>query len=268
MAVQNPKNEQISFIPADPTIQPVELLINPETLTLTWKKVITRRRTKTRLVTFFWGEEPVKFTYRGQTGYAYPSPSNVTGSVSASSTALLSQTYALNSEIGQLQREIDQGGAGGYKYVTADGNRNALASVNTQLGGVSQALAANTTIYDNLGSLFTNTQILYFSDKFKILKNLEVLYRKYQTPSDTLMKLVYRDYIFKGYFESFSYTDDAKNPWNWIYTIDFTILDWTEYPTATITANGEVVFPGSQNVMLETIKSAVNLLTIDQPPTQ
>jgi len=40
------------------------------------------------------------------------------------------------------------------------------------------------------------------------------------------MKVQYRNYIFEGYFERYSFTDDGKNPWNFMYNISFTILKW------------------------------------------
>lgn len=243
----------------------VQLLVNPETLTLTWKKVINRVRTKTRLVTLFWGEEPVKFTYRGQTGYVYPSFSDREGVLKKENAENLTILSNATTILDKLEVEIVHGGP--YTYETAAGNlqnitalRNVIKNINSNL------LVPRGGLLANLNTKFNNTQILWLSEKYKILKKLELFYRKHQNPDDALMQVIYRDYTFKGYFESFSYTDDARNPWNWIYTIDFTILDWKENIEKKLEMDGEIVLiQAGENIKAEysTLEEGKTLSNID-----
>ena len=92
------------------------------------------------------------------------------------------------------------------------------------------------------------------SEKYKVLKSLEKMYEEYQDPTKGYITLTYRNYIFQGYFEGFSFTDDAKNPWNWIYNIDFTILQWEKNPD--ITVDGELML-NDTNRTLQQDTSAV-----------
>jgi hypothetical protein len=276
MPTSAPKTEQILFRPPTTTstdangnittFQPdtVELIINPETLTLLWKKVLNRQRTKTRLVTLFWGESPVKFTYRGQTGYAYPTITEITAGASNQQASMQATQANLIKQINELQFELNTGGP--YTYVTIDGDRAVIQNLSNQLNNLTSNLFAGlitprTTLLQNLNTQFTNTQILYLSERFKKLKALEAMYRVAQDPSGQLVQVFYRDYIFEGYFESFGYTDDAKNPWNWFYNLDFTILKWKENPAATITATGEIIFDGSKNVQVTFTTPGSNTIT-------
>ncbi len=269
MPASAPKTEQILFQNPSDITKSVELIINPETLTLLWKKILNMQRTKTSLVTLFWGESPVKFTYRGQTGYAYPTISEITSQGATQTAALQTQQSNLTKQIELLQFELNTGGP--YTYVTIDGNRAVIQNLSNQLQNLtsnlfSSQLTPRTTLLQTLNTQFTNTQILYLSERFRKLKELEALYRVHQDPSQGLIQVFYRDYIFEGYFESFGYTDDAKNPWNWYYNLDFTVLNWKENPAATITATGEIIFDGSKSVQVTSTTpgaSTQNITTID-----
>src|ERR1700693_921229 len=111
MPAPAPKTEQILFqvTPPGGQTQSVELIVNPETLTLLWKKVLNRRRTKTRLVTLFWGESPVKFAYRGQTGYAYPTITEINSQSATQTASMQNQQSSLTQQITKLQSEITAG---------------------------------------------------------------------------------------------------------------------------------------------------------------
>jgi len=212
-----------SYIGTNPDDK-IELLINPETLTLMWKKVLNRTRTKNRLITMFWGEEPVKFNYRGQTGYLYPKVTKGQDALIAYQNSLKEEIVRMTSYIQLLELEMKEGK--GYSYDSYNGNKKEVEKLKEALSKIGSSLVSQTSLLGNLNKAYKNTEILYLSDKFKILKRLEVMYRKHQNPNDNLIRVNYRDYVFEGYFESFSYTDDAKSPWNWIYNIDFTILKW------------------------------------------
>lgn len=217
--------EQITFTSYNGTQQQefIELLINPELLTLTWKKVLNRTRTKNRLITMFWGEEPVKFNYRGQTGYLYPKGKGQ-DALTAYQDSLKEEISRISSYIQLLELEMREGE--GYSYESYNGNKKEVEKLKIALSKVGSSLVSQTTLLGGLNQAYKNTEILYMSEKFRVLKKLEDMYRRHQNPNDNLVKINYRDYVFNGYFESFSFTDDAKSPWNWIYNIDFTILEW------------------------------------------
>lgn len=257
MPVSIPKGEQITFF-AQSTGQQIELLVNPETLTILFRKIYDRKRTKTRLVTFFWGEEPVKFVYRGQTGNLYPTIDQLTAGISSQQNALVSQKKSLQDQITKLQTEIFRGGP--YSGGSIQANQTLILQLSTQLNNTSAQLFTGTNSSSTLQTQLSNTQIISLTDKFQVMKSLESMYRTHQNPSDALVRVWYRDYIFDGYFESFSFTDDAKSPWNWIYNIDFTILDWQENPAVIMKAVGEIVFPTSANVSTSSVNTPATTL--------
>lgn len=215
------------------------LLVNPETLTLTWRKVLNRVRTKTRLVTLFWGEEPVRFTYAGQTGYLKPS-TKILGSEDATiedyNKQQLARSAALTTYITKLEGQIKAGGP--FSFATEARNVEELSSAREELRKIRVIQPGQ--LLEKVGIGKKATDLLLTSDKFILLKKLEELYRHFQDPSN-LVDLKYRKYKFEGYFESFSFTDDARNPWNWKYTFDFTILTWQDN-AAEVTQNNEYLF--------------------------
>lgn len=200
----------------------VQLLVNPELVNLQWRKVYSRLRTKSRIVTMFWGEEPVRFTLKGQTGYVYPTASEQNDAFATYNEQQktiadrLMELYKSNSpsaidEIRQLEK---------FKI-------SLLPPANRQMQ-----------------PQYNQTTLLYMSTKYSILKKLETLYREHQTPNQQdLVKFFYRDYSFKGYFENFSFTDDAKNPWNWQYSIDFIIMDWSNTTDLNTVNNERILNP-------------------------
>ena len=216
------------------------LLINPEALTLAWRKVINRVRTKTRLVTLFWGEEPVKFTYNGQTGYIRPEVGvGGTGdwrAVEAYNKDQIKAATETSEAISELESQLRTNGP--YTVGSLEATIKALKEYKQEIK--KYRIIQPGELVGLAGEKKTNTELLLASYKFQQLKKLEKLYTKHQDPT-YLIDVKYRKYIFEGYFESFSFTDDARNPWNWRYVIDFTILTWEEHESA-IKAQDEYLF--------------------------
>ncbi len=215
--------EAVTFIPdAGVEASTIRLLVNPEQLDLRWTKVINRVRTKTRLVTFFWGEAPVAFNYRGQTGFTYPTATRRNEVAAQIKGDAVNQANALRGDLASNRDQLSK---------TSDPGR--VAELETEQKDITDAIATleNIKSETDLTKLHeevkTNTGLHLLSAKYRILKKLENLYRKHQDP-ENLITLQYRKYEFRGYFESFSFVDDARNPWNWIYNINFTILEWTD----------------------------------------
>jgi len=226
----------------------ITLSINPEALTLNFKKIVTPVRTKTRIVTFYWGQQPINFTYQGQTGNLYPSEELRSAHVATKNNeatadidffskrqdelisliseledniTVLAERYGKTSfQVAEADRQLQE-----YKIElnTAQTTINSRAiDMGTPLPFVgenflSQSVFANTS----------HTDVLKLSPKYQLFKKLQKFYENSRASSN-LIQVVYRHYIFDGYFESFGFTDSAKDPWNWKYSINFTILSWEE----------------------------------------
>ena len=210
-----------------PTLPAIELKINPESLTLNWKKIITRARTKSRIVSFYWGQEPVNFTYRGQTGNVYPKQELV--------SQLRNQRKSIENDIISHSQLSDQKRLELAKVTQsislASGNEELVSELELESELLQTSIEVDTAsinaLSDSLDALpdKTHTELIELSPKYQALKRLEELFEASQDVT-TLMKVQYRHYIFEGYFETFSFTDDGINPWNWIYNISFTVLKW------------------------------------------
>lgn len=206
----------------------IELLVNPETITLPFKKVLNRLRTKTRIVTLFWGEEPVPFNFQGQTGYTYPDARAIEALLGTQKINIKKDVDHIESEISKLEKEVAVGGPFSSTSKDLTGNINRITELRNQLSSINTQLIP---IASKLIDKYNQTQLLRQSPKFKVLKELENLYRIGMIPSndrDDLVVIGYRTYTLYGYFESFSYVDDAKDPWNFKYNIGFTVLDWED----------------------------------------
>lgn len=247
-------DEQLEF-KADNN-EPVKLLVNPETITLQWKKVINRLRTKTRLVTLFWGEEPVRFTYNGQTGYTFPKMDKIDEKLNNYNKTIDDEISEVEKLIKQYKAEILSGGP--YTFGSLELNRNAITTLSNV--NYNAKILPRTGLSSKLPKVFNHTEILYLSKNFLVLKKIEDLYRKHQGSSDKLIDIKYRDYIFSGYFESFSFTDDAKNPWNWLYSIDFTVLHWELDKTRNLIEGGEITFTNERDLGVNVKTTRTNLL--------
>ena len=235
----------------------ITLLINPETLTLNFKKIITKTRTKSRIVSFYWGQEPVNFSYAGQTGNLFPSAEIRDKFVNESTAALAGTFSELDDQkegINYLyQRALsdqatltDLYGADNYRVKEAENNAqsykneldNITASTDALRGGMSGLSSDNYNklgfgekyIVDNILTDKSHTDIISLSPKFQRFKELEKFYNDSQN-LNLLIRVIYRDYVLDGYFESFGFTDSALSPWNWKYTLAFTVLNWDNVPS-------------------------------------
>lgn len=231
----------------------ITLLINPEALTLNFKKVITRTRTKTRVVSFYWGQEPVNFSYQGQTGYLWPGQTLLADAVSSTAQSISENIDVLNAQkaeaevtiekffeefatldsAGEAERAQEKSAEIELLYDQIRAIDSTVAQFGTQLAeysskgfvGFGEQELLRLTGNENA----SHTDVLKLSPKFQLFKKLQKFYEDSRA-SNNLIQVLYRHYIFDGYFEAFSFTDSAKDPWNWKYSISFTILSWDEVP--------------------------------------
>lgn len=218
----------------------VTLLINPETITIPWKKIITRVRTKSRIVSLYWGQEPLTLAYKGQTGNLYPNielqkklGESLNNSLKGDIAGLQQDLDAKDKEIEAKRTEYNS--IGEYATYMRSAvmeelgvlyhDRDIIADSISQLG---QTIDASGVSYTTLTDGMSHTEILRLSPKYQKFSTLRKLYEQSQTVSE-LMYVRYRDWLFEGYFENFSFTEDVKSPWNWTYNLTFTILNWDNF---------------------------------------
>ena len=205
----------------------ITLLINPDRLDLNWRKVITRTRTKSRIVSLFWGQEPVNFSYTGQTGNMYPSRELAT-KIGQINSANKEQASLLQSDQDEANEALDQLNSDLANPNIDEDTRASLeidrdleeAEIANTQAGIEGASPADP-------SDLTQTDLYELSPKYQRFKSLQQLFENSRNIKD-LMKVKYRDYIFEGYFESFGYIDDGRNPWNRSYRLSFIILGWSK----------------------------------------
>ena len=205
----------------------VTLKINPANLTINWKKIITRVRTKSRVVSLYWGQEPVNFSYVGQTGNLYPveelqKKANVVSSTNSVTVEELRDTIV----------ELTAKRAVVLEYIATADDDFTRDELLTELAELETELINSQSSIDNIQSgvvaiekVSTHTEVLELSPKYQVWQSLQQLYDDSQNISD-LLKVKYRDYIFEGYFENFGFTDDGSQPWERPYSLSFTVLNW------------------------------------------
>ena len=246
--------EPISFAYKDkkegePTIT---LLINPETLTLNFKKVITRTRTKSRIVSFYWGQEPVSFSYAGQTGNMWPgneirdnfintSTASIANNFSEIEKQKETAEYLYNHTINDIYTLTQLYGTDNSRVKeaeeAAESYRNEITTLNASLSALSNGMDnlssdnysklgfGENYITDKLLQDKKHTDVLKMSPKYQKFEELRKFYGESQN-INRLVRVKYRDWVLDGYFESFGFTDSALSPWNWKYTLAFTVLNW------------------------------------------
>ena len=203
----------------------ITLLINPERLDLNWRKVITRLRTKSRIVSLFWGQEPVNFSYTGQTGNMYPNRELATH-IGQINTANRAQASLFQSDQDEANSALDQINADLSNPNIDEDTRDSLEiDRNLEESEVERTQSGIDSISPSDPNDLTQTELYELSPKYQKFKSLQQLFENSRNIKD-LMKVKYRDYIFEGYFESFGYVDDGRNPWNRSYRLSFIILGW------------------------------------------
>jgi hypothetical protein len=164
-------------------IMAIRLLINPTTLTSNMAKIINRTQTMTGWVEDHWGEELDTITCQGSTA------SFVLGSNPLRPTSDMIDRDTARSEF------YSSVGVDDYTYMmtglTATYRRNTVSY--EQFKKVVDIFQANGCMFDTQGFVRQRNYVQLSYD-----------YSKY-----------------KGYFEAFDITEDARNPFRFIYTLTF-----------------------------------------------
>jgi hypothetical protein len=181
-------------------VQTVILRVNPEQLGFSKRKVIQKVQTSApgRFIVFDWGSELTVLSITGNTGNLLPD-------------SITSGTNPLNN--------IIQNTAGLLDRDAADKAGQTLVRGNNMLGGGISAGLQNIMLRK-----MTYFELLEMSPKYKTFKDLEEMFDLADTDQDVLTLEIGSDAIYRGFFEDFSFTVVAENPWNWKYNVTFVLL--------------------------------------------
>lgn len=183
-------------------IETVILKVNPQEISFTKRKVIQKVQTSApgRFIVFDWGSELTVVSISGNTGQLLPE-------------SITSGTNPIADVLGNIADAIPPHAA------------QAAPRIQSLAGGASELLAD--------GSAFIQQQLMhglsYFeklelSPKYKSFKNLEKMFDFADADSDIITLEIDNGAIYRGFFEEFSFTIDANNPWNWKYNVTYVIL--------------------------------------------
>lgn len=237
------KQEPLIFKYIDEPNPRITLLINPETLTIPWKKIINRVRTKSRIVSFYYGQEPINLAYTGQTGSLIPDRATISKQVNSLNRGNQLNQIAVSDVLTTLYNQRDlKTDEFHTKFVLGEFTGDIEAELNDINASIKSAeeslqqfeqaivshdgLITTQTLLDSFGEI-TNTELLKLSPKYQRFNELRQFYDE-SNDTNRLVQILYRHWIFDGYFETFSFVDDAKSPWNWRYSFNFIILNWQE----------------------------------------
>jgi hypothetical protein len=98
---------------------------------------------------------------------------------------------------------------------------NVLSSA-TNPGGAGAYM--NAMVQETLMKTSSYYELLQLSPKYLTFKDLEYMYINADADTDIIL-LEFGDMAtYRGYFQDFKFDMDAKEPWNWKYSITFIIL--------------------------------------------
>lgn len=173
----------------------VDMYINPQSLSIDEKKIISKQRTKGGYVIQYWGEELAVVNIEGHTGSAGIEGINILRQVyRAEQDAFQSVSQILIDKLNAFtgSNTIEDSGARAAARSTGQPNNEAPPTI---LGN-----GANPPLLPTLGSLATSVEMYY------------------------------QGWVFRGYFDSFRVTESVANGVGvFNYTMTFTVLDRRGY---------------------------------------
>lgn len=172
----------------------VTLRVNPENVNYAEPKVTQKVQTGApgRWVVFDWGTDLLTITISGNTGNLLPGAVQTAGE----------PTDSVVDAVAELAKE------GASKI------------------GVSGGIFPTS---NNLLGKMTYTELLEMSPKYRTFRKLQNVYRLFDADYDVLTLEIGNE-IHRGYFQDFSFDQNADNPWNWKYNVVFiSLVDLAEY---------------------------------------
>jgi len=181
-----------------PEVGVVKMYLNPQSIAYNLKKLITNERTKGGYIVQYWGEELTTLNLRGHTGSSGVEGLNVLYEIYRAEQILfdpIALSMAANSSITGLNNAMDasSGNMGGL-----NGNVNNATGL-FQVGPASQSILPRVT--PSLASIALG------------------------------MELYWSGWVFRGYFNSFSFTESAERIGLFEYDISFTVTERSGYRT-------------------------------------
>ena len=174
----------------------VVLNVNPESMDHTEPKIIQKVQTVSpgNFIIFDWGTDLEGLVMSGNTGQLIPpeivESFNVTGG-----------------KIGDILNTINPG------ILTSKAGQS-INSVTTFIGQYTGDIMFGSMTYD---------EIIELSPKYRAFLDLISLYRTFDANKDILI-MELGNSVYRGYLTDFSFTHEAKSPWNYKYKLSFVVL--------------------------------------------
>lgn len=172
----------------------VDMYVNPQSLSISEKKVLSKKRTKGGYIIQYWGEELITLKISGNTGSSGIEGINVLRSV------YRAEQNAFQQVAQQMADTVNSYNAGGAlsNLISGGANRSAGSLASSISGSVITGLmgkGANPSLMPTLGSLAVSVELFY------------------------------QGWVFKGIFEDFSVTESVANGVGvFDYSLSFTCL--------------------------------------------
>lgn len=171
----------------------IKLKVNPEEIAYSKPKITQKVQTAhpKRFVVFEWGTDLTVINLAGNTGNMVPSSNP-------------SSEDIFENDITIAAGNLAGGSAGGA----------AVSGIGSVLSELQEAALGVMSYFE----------ILEMSPKYRLFKDLQDMYETFDADSD-ILTMEMGNFIYRGYFSNFNFTQNANNPWNWKYNIEFIVLD-------------------------------------------
>jgi hypothetical protein len=196
-------------VPKD-KITTVTLKINPKSLQFAKRKVIQKVQTSApnRFIVFDWGHELTVLGIDGVTGNLLPD----------------SLTKGVLDPVADATMDVLSWSPGTQEAVSGSNAWKTAHSQHNLATGNSAANFVNKEFNGLMLGTLKYSELLDLSPKYKTFKRLEHMYDVSDADND-IITLELADTIYRGFFEEFSFSVVAENPWNWSYSLTYIILE-------------------------------------------
>jgi hypothetical protein len=170
----------------------VLMYINPQRITIRYRKVIQQVQTNTRWVFQHWGAEPVTISYNGVTGYM---------------NSVKAQEY--------IQKWHPESFKDFYN------GKSGMKRISTYETPAYLALLKLKTFYEEPHRWLQGRDLTKLSGELTDARL-----------QDLKLNLYYRDTIYTGYFIRMEIQEEEMSPWMWSYSMEFTAYETQSNPFA------------------------------------
>lgn len=173
----------------------IVLKVNPEEISYVKPKITQKVQTAApkRFVVFEWGTDLTVINISGNTGNMLPAV------ITSGFDPLADLADSVGDKVGAYAGDKVAGAISGTGDLVAIAQRAMLGTM----------------------SYF---ELLELSPKYRIFRDLQDMYETFDADTD-ILTMEMGDFVYRGYFQNFTFTQTAMNPWNWKYNIEFIVLD-------------------------------------------